>query len=53
MRHDKTNNEYIQKQLAKIQGIVDDVPMYEIDNYANENMCNLDLENRFYLQHRE
>ena len=49
----KINNDYIQEQLAKIQGIIGDAPMYEIDNYANENMCNLDLENRFYLQHRE
>ena len=49
----KINNDYIQEQLAKIQGIIGDAPMYEIGNYANENMNNLDLENRFYLQHRE
>lgn len=45
----KINNDYLQEQLAKIQGIIGDAPMYEIDNYASENMNNLDLENRFYL----
>ena len=49
----KINNEYIQEQLAKIQGIIGEAPMYEIDSYANENMNNQGLENRFYLQHRE
>ena len=47
----KINNEYIQEQLMKIQGIIGEAPMYVIDNYANENMNNQDLENRFYLQH--
>ena len=48
----KINNGYIQEQLTKIQGIIGDAPMYEIDNYANENMNNQNLEKRFYLQHR-
>ena len=46
----KINNEYIQEQLTKIQGIIGEAPMYVIDNYANENMSNQNLENRFYLQ---
>lgn len=46
----KINNGYIQEQLTKIQGIIGYAPMYEIDNYANENMNNLSLKNRFYLQ---
>lgn len=46
----KINNAYIQEQLAKIQGIIGDAPMYEIDNYAKENMNNQGLEDRFYLQ---
>lgn len=47
----KINNDYIQEQLTKIQGIIGEAPMYEIDNYANENMNKQSLENRFYLQH--
>ncbi len=47
----KINNGYIQEQLTKIQGIIDDAPMYEIENYTYENMNNLSLNNRFYLQH--
>lgn len=46
----KINNEYIQEKLTKIQRIIGEAPMYEIDNYANENMNNQNLENRFYLQ---
>lgn len=46
----KINNGYIQEQLTKIQGIIGYAPMYEIDNYAHENMNNLNLEDRFYLQ---
>ena len=47
----KINNNYIQEQLKKIQNIIGEAPMYEIDNYANENMNSQCLENRFYLQH--
>lgn len=47
----KINNEYIQEQLAKIQGIIGDAPMYKIDHYANENMNSQKLNDRFYLQH--
>ena len=49
----KINNEYIQEQLTKIQEIIGDAPMYDINNYANENMNNQDLEDRFYLQHSD
>ena len=45
----KINNEYIQEKLTKIQRIIGEAPMYEIDNYANENMNNQNLENRFYI----
>lgn len=46
----KINNDYIQEQLTKIQNIIGEAPMYEIDFYANENMNYLNLEDRFYLQ---
>ncbi len=49
----KINNEYIQEQLTKIQEIIGEAPMYDINNYANENMNNLGLEDRFYLQHSD
>ena len=49
----KINNEYIQEQLTKIQEIIGEAPMYEINSYANENMNNLGLEDRFYLQNSD
>ena len=46
----KINNGYIQRQRIKIQEIIDAATMYDINNFANDNMNSLDLENRFFLQ---
>ena len=45
----KINNGYIQRQLEKIQRIIDAATMYDINNFANDNMNSLDLKDRFYL----
>lgn len=47
----KINNAYIQEQLTKIQRIIGDAPMYEIDHYVKENMNSQELNDRFYLQY--
>ena len=44
----KINNGYIQKQLKNIMKIIDIAPMYDIDNFVEENMNKMGLENRFY-----
>ena len=44
----KINNGYIQKQLKNIMKIIDIAPMYDLDNFIEENMNKMGLENRFY-----
>lgn len=46
----KINNRYIQKQLANIQRIIGDAPMYEIENFVDEKLNAMKLNGRFYLQ---
>ena len=49
----KINNGYIQRQIDKIQKIINDATMYNINNFANDNMNSMNLEGRFYLHEKD